>query len=155
MATQKDVKDYTTKQMGDACEMLIAAELTLAGMPATKMPDNWPDYDLVVQPAGQAIQRISVKSRTYNPQSNRFVDYDSRCQFDWLAVVLLPGNGQTTRRIFIVPKLIADVRTPERKTKYVWDKYWRHDRVAEALKEFENNFCLSPTGSSIANKERS
>jgi len=47
MATQKDVKDYTTKQMGDACEMLIAAELTLAGMPATKMPDNWPGYDLV------------------------------------------------------------------------------------------------------------
>jgi hypothetical protein len=25
---------YTTKQMGDACEMLVAAELTLAGIPA-------------------------------------------------------------------------------------------------------------------------
>jgi hypothetical protein len=24
---------YTTKQMGDACEMLVAAELTLAGIP--------------------------------------------------------------------------------------------------------------------------
>ena len=32
----------TTKQMGDACEMFVAAEMTLAGVPAMKMPDNWP-----------------------------------------------------------------------------------------------------------------
>jgi hypothetical protein len=30
--------------MGDACEMLVAAELTLAGIPALKVPDNWPHY---------------------------------------------------------------------------------------------------------------
>jgi hypothetical protein len=35
-------KLYTSKQMGDACEMLVAAELTLAGIPALKVPDNWP-----------------------------------------------------------------------------------------------------------------
>lgn len=35
-------KRYTTKQLGDACEMLVAAELTLAGIPALKVPDNWP-----------------------------------------------------------------------------------------------------------------
>jgi hypothetical protein len=27
-------RSYTSKQMGDACEMLVAAELTLAGIPA-------------------------------------------------------------------------------------------------------------------------
>ena len=43
---------YTTKQMGDACEMLVAAELTLAGVPALKVPDNWPGYDVIAQPAG-------------------------------------------------------------------------------------------------------
>lgn len=41
---------YTTKQMGDACEMLVAGELTLAGIPALKVPDNWPGYDVVAQP---------------------------------------------------------------------------------------------------------
>ena len=46
--------DYTTKQMGDACEMLVAAELTLAGIPALKVPDNWPGYDVIGQPAGLA-----------------------------------------------------------------------------------------------------
>jgi hypothetical protein len=42
---------YTTKQMGDACEMLVAAELTLAGVPAMTVPGNWPGYDII------AIQR--------------------------------------------------------------------------------------------------
>ena len=27
--------------------MLIAAEMTLAGVPAMKMPDNWPCYDVI------------------------------------------------------------------------------------------------------------
>ncbi len=39
--------NYTKKQMGDACEMLVAAELTLAGIPALKVPDNWPGYDVI------------------------------------------------------------------------------------------------------------
>jgi len=37
-------RKFTSKQMGDACEMLVAAELTLAGIPALKVPDNWPHY---------------------------------------------------------------------------------------------------------------
>ena len=45
-------RPYTTKQMGDACEMLVAAELTLAGIPAIKMPDSWPHYDVIAQPKG-------------------------------------------------------------------------------------------------------
>jgi hypothetical protein len=40
-------KLYTSKQMGDACEMLVAAELILAGIPALKVPDNWPGYDVI------------------------------------------------------------------------------------------------------------
>jgi len=38
--------------MGDACEMLVAAEMTFAGVPAMKMPDNWPGYDVIAQPKG-------------------------------------------------------------------------------------------------------
>jgi hypothetical protein len=30
----ESARPYTSKQMGDACEMLVAAELTLAGIPA-------------------------------------------------------------------------------------------------------------------------
>lgn len=31
-------RPYTSKQMGDACEMMVAAEMTLAGVPALKVP---------------------------------------------------------------------------------------------------------------------
>jgi hypothetical protein len=46
--------------------MLVAAELTLAGIPAMKMPDNWPDYDVIAQPPGKKSLRISVKSCGFN-----------------------------------------------------------------------------------------
>lgn len=140
-------RNYTSKQMGDACEMLIAAELTLAGFPAAKMPDNWPHYDVVAQPKdGGPLQRVSVKSRTFKRGAS-FVAYDGRSKFDWLAVVLLPGEDQPQRRIFIVPRHVADARSrkdgPTAKTQ---DCYWRQDEVAKRLSEFESNFALSPTG---------
>jgi len=138
---------YTRKQMGDACEMLVAAEMTLAGIPAMKMPDNWPCYDVIAQPKdGGPPQRISVKARTFKRGGETFVDYWGKDQFDWLAIVLLPGADQPTRRTFIVPRGVADARTPVRKTKEANDHYWRLDRVADVLPEFEDNYCLSMTG---------
>ena len=133
--------------MGDACEMLVAAEMTLAGVPAMKMPDNWPCYDVIAQPKdGGPPQRISVKARTFKRGGDTFVDYWGKDQFDWLAIVLLPGADQLTLRTFIVPRRVADVRTPIRKTKEPNDRYWRLDRVADVLPEFEDNYCLSITG---------
>ncbi|MGA7631476.1 MAG: hypothetical protein WCB11_11960 [Terriglobales bacterium] len=88
-------RDYTSKQMGDACEMLIAAEFTLAGVPALKMPDNWPHFDVIAQPKSGVPQRIYVRSRTFKRGGNTAVDFDSTAQFDWWAVVLLPGCGPT------------------------------------------------------------
>src|SRR5689334_18796109 len=104
-------RNYTSKQMGDACEMLVAAEMTLAGVPTVKMPDNWPHYDVIAQPKGGGQpHRISVKSRTFKRGAS-FVAYDKRSEFDWLAIVLLPGEDQVQRRIFIVPRHIADARS--------------------------------------------
>jgi hypothetical protein len=93
---------YTTKQMGDAGEMLVAAELTLRGIPAFIVPSNWPGYDVVAQPPDRGLQRISVKARTF-ARSGNFVGYGNDDKFDWLAIVILPGEGCETRRIFIVP----------------------------------------------------
>jgi hypothetical protein len=43
-------RPYTSKQMGDAYEMIVAGELTLAGVPAMKASDYWPGCDAVEQP---------------------------------------------------------------------------------------------------------
>jgi hypothetical protein len=72
--------------MGDACEMLIAAEMTLAGVPALKVPDNWPGYDVIAQPtSGGDPRRISVKSRTFKRGGDTYVSYNTNDHFDWSA----------------------------------------------------------------------
>jgi len=139
---------YTTKQMGDACEMLVAAELTLAGVPALKVPDNWPSYDVIAQPSGVATpQRISVKSRTFKA-GPAYVEYKAQDSFDWLAIVLLPNGKETRRRIFLIPRILADAKArrdkPTSKTANL--RYWRIDEVASIFDAFEGNFQLSHMG---------
>lgn len=142
-------RPYTNKQMGDACEMVVAGELTLAGIPAMKMPDNWPCYDVIAQSKDGGIpQRISVKSRTFKRGSDTFVSYEAKDEFDWLAIVLLPGADQVKRRIFVVPKDVADKRASRDRptSKDADSRYWRQDKISEVLAEYEDNFCLSRTG---------
>ena len=136
---------YTTKQMGDACEMLVAAELTLAGVPALRVPDFWPGYDVIAQPVGQEPLRISVKSRTFKPGGGTFVTYLETDDFDWLAIVLLPGGPQQARRIFLVPRSVADAEARRDKptSKTAKERYWRIDEIASKFAEFENNFSLA------------
>jgi hypothetical protein len=75
------------KQTGDAAEYLVAGMMTLAGMPTTVMPDNWPDYDLIVQPPDHSPpQRINVKARRAKPTHKPSVMLKSG-DWDWLAFV--------------------------------------------------------------------
>ena len=61
---QAEKSSSTRKQLGDAGEMLVAAELTLAGVPALKMPDNWPGYGVIAQPLGPpTFHRSGSRSR--------------------------------------------------------------------------------------------
>jgi hypothetical protein len=141
---------YTPKQMGDACEMLVVAELTLAGVPAVKMPDGWPGYDVIAAPKDERKpQAISVKSRTFKRGGNAYVEYDIRdSSFDWLAIVLLPGEGQEGRRIFVVPRTFSDKnfhRYPQTgPSRYILTA--QVDKMAVFLRQFEDNFKLSETG---------
>src|SRR5262245_13562147 len=43
--------------------MLIASELTLAGVPALKVPDNWPGYDNIAQPKSTGSESIPARGR--------------------------------------------------------------------------------------------
>ena len=110
--------------MGDACEMLVAAELTLAGTPALKVPDNWPYYDVIAQPKDREPQRISVKSRTYKTGS-AYVGYKATDVFDWIAIVILkcPSEAGAERRIYIIPRPLAD-------------KYFRKNAPDKKLRTF-------------------
>ncbi|HEY1207945.1 MAG TPA: hypothetical protein VGE85_01125 [Terracidiphilus sp.] len=145
--------DITTKQMGDAGEALVVSELTLAGVPAVKMPDNWPNYDVIAEPEGaEHPQRISVKTRTFKRGGDAWIEYNINDCFDWMAIVILPNDkGEPDkRRVFIFPKTFSD------------DKFYRSkpgkkshdnrdvqiDRIDKVLLEYEDNFSLSQTGKS-------
>jgi hypothetical protein len=137
---------YTSKQMGDACEMLIAAELTLAGVPALKAPDYWPGYDVIAQPPNAPPQRISVKSRTFK-RGQAFVSYSAVDEFDWLAIVILPGEDSSSRRIFVIPRSVAlkNARTysTEKTTNL---REYRIDEVAQKFGAYGCNFSLKASG---------
>jgi hypothetical protein len=143
-------KSYTSKQMGDACEMLVAAELTLAGVPALKVPDNWPSYDIIAQPCdNETPVRISVKARTFKTGA-AFIEYLETDAFDWLAVVLLKCPDRP-RRIFLIPRGIADAKARKNKptTKTAKERYWPIDQIEKLFPEFEANFTLAPLGGKI------
>ena len=137
-------RPYTSKQMGDACEMLVAAELTLAGIPALKVPDNWPGYDVIAQhPDGTEPLRISVKSRTFK-KGSAYVGYDRTDVFDWLAIVILPAGTELRRRLFLIPRPAADAKARQDKptSKTEKERYWRVDEIADRFFGYENNFRL-------------
>ena len=136
-------RQFTSKQMGDACEMLVAAELTLAGIPALKAPDNWPHYDVIAQPYGLPPQRISVKSRTYK-RGAAFVEFKAIDDFDWLAIVLLDADARGSRRSYLVPRVYADklARRDKPTSKTAGLRYFRIDEVDRLFSAYRDNFAL-------------
>lgn len=140
---QTEQRRYTKKQMGDACEMLVAAELTLAGIPALKVPDNWPGYDVIAQPFDRPPQRISVKSRTYKkgPAYVGYMDYDG---FDWLAFVILANDESNQRSVYLIPRNLADrtARRDKPTAKTANLRYWRVDELEAKFDRYRDNFSL-------------
>jgi hypothetical protein len=134
---------YTAKQMGDACEMLVAAELTLAGVPALKAPDYWPGCDVIAQPRNQPLQTVSVKARTFK-RGQAFVTYSARDLFNWLAIVILPGDDGDRRRLFVIPRHVADERARSYSTEKTLNlREYRIDEVFSKFADYENNFSLT------------
>lgn len=140
-------RPYTSKQMGDACEMVVAAELTLAGVPALKVPDNWPGYDVIAQPQHLPPQRISVKARTFK-KGSAYVGYYDYDQFDWLAVVLLPSGDLAEREIYLVPRAVAETkaRRDKKTSKTAAERYFRIDEFPKLFHAWKANFSLLENG---------
>lgn len=138
-------RGFNSKQMGDACEMLVAGELTLAGIPALRVPDNWPGYDVIAHPPERSPQRISVKSRTKG--RSKFIDFEPR-DFDWLAVVVLDGAA---RRFFVLPCEVAiklsRPRSPKQQQQTAGSRCLHLTSMTfQELGRFENNFKLQQIG---------
>jgi AcrR family transcriptional regulator len=130
---------YSMKLMDDACAMLVAAEMTLAGMPAMKAPDYWPGYNVVAQPPGRDPQRVLVKSGTLIRGAVSIL-YSTLDVFDWLALVVFAGES---RRSFVVPRSAVEAVAQKFGSEPAINlREYRIDDVAGQFAAFEDNFCL-------------
>lgn len=136
----------TSKQFGDAAEHRIISDLGFAGIPAAKMPDNWPHYDVVAQPDGRPPQTISVKARRYKADYRHYVTFNELHQFDWMAIVLLDCPGSDGPRVFIVPREVIDQVSTKwnlRDPSLVNQRAIPLAHVLTKLSPFEGDFSLS------------
>jgi hypothetical protein len=129
--------------MGDAAEMIVAAELTLAGVPALKVPDLWPSYDVIAQPEGDGPQRISVKARTFK-KGAAYVQYLATDTFDWLAIVILANDESNARSVYVIPRGVVDAQAqrnaPDTKTANI--RYIPIDQIDRRFGPYRDNFML-------------
>jgi hypothetical protein len=134
----------TSKQFGDAAEFLVLSELTFAGIPAAKMPDNWPGYDLIAQPANIPPQRINVKACRWSEAPGRFIIYKKSDDFEWIAFVLNECPGEVPRRVFIIPREVLDAKAMHGKatSKVANESAVLCRRIPVQFPEYESNFKL-------------
>jgi len=79
----------TPNQQGDAAEHFVAGMIGLAGLPVIIMPNNWPDYDLLVSKDGGDI-RVQVKlvnDSNVTPGLWAFESFNNWDQTDFWAIV--------------------------------------------------------------------
>ena len=115
-----------------------------------KAPDYWPGYDVIVQPPRGAIQRISMKPRTFEKKSPT-VDYSVKDAFDWLAVVILHVS-EKNRRMFLIPKKVADDRFQQNQatSKVAHMRYKRLRKFEKEFSCYENNFRLDDCPANVS-----
>jgi hypothetical protein len=76
-----------------------------------------------------------------------YVTYFESDTFDWLAIVLLPGDTESRRRIFVIPRALADAKAKRDKptAKTANERYWRIDEVPNMFAAFDGNLSLTTT----------
>ncbi len=130
-------------QIDGACEMLVAAELTLAGVPALSVPNYWRGYDVLAQPAGRDPQRIVVKS-AMSRRMTTSASYPALDAFDWLAIVAVSEEAGSLRRFFIVPRALLDQAVGNDTD--IETSAYGVDELVRRFAAYENNFQLSERG---------
>lgn len=119
----------SNKQLGDAGEHFALSQFSFCGRPAAKMPDNWPDYDLVVQdPRDGRLHKISVKTRSESAgwKTSKFFTFNTAHSFDWLVLVFKPSRGAV--EAWVIPRAEAEKHAslpgPTRKDRQNRDLSW-------------------------------
>jgi hypothetical protein len=139
------------EQFGDACEMYICARLTWAGNPTLKVPDNWPDYDLIAKRPTGELQTISVKgNRAGNGKRAAWVRFRPE-GWNWLACVRIDVVTEQPE-IFLIPCAVAVAASSARRGGLRELSYTTMRRTPAA---YRDNFTLDPSPGAATKEKRS
>lgn len=133
-----------------AAELLVAAEISIGGIPAILAPRNWPGFDVIALPSGQSPKHIQVKSCLFTKQAGGFIGWHADDEFEWLAVVVFPAEDCPRRHIYILPRSAADkepisYHAKRRDGQRISGRTGRGIRIRsilEVLAPYEDNFAL-------------
>lgn len=136
-----------SKVVGDAGEHYALSQFAFAGLPGTKMPDNWEGYDLAVE-TGKGLTTVSVKVRTEKDgwKSASWFLFDDRKPCDWIVFIFKQETGEL--QSWVVPFHVAIANAnkpgPTRKDPWVRDITWAKLNKPPLL-AFKDNWRLQET----------
>jgi hypothetical protein len=101
--TTKELSRATRKMLGDAGEHYALAKFGFLGIPCAKMPDNWPEYDFVLEVEG-VLLKVAVKTRseTRSFSKSSWFGVDADAIIDWLVFIVAFNSGEI--RSWVVPQ---------------------------------------------------
>ena len=141
------MKRLTNKQLGDAGEHFVCGMLGFHGVPTVKMPDNWPDFDLVGyyrQDSSVTIQVKTVYKYSMKGQLWAWTAFAPECPFDYLAAVVW---DEGIPECWLIPRdvLVKESRRPG--SPQVQDQNWwiNPNDLYGQLSGFKGNWVLNKT----------
>ena len=135
-----------------AFNMLVAAELTLAGLAAQPLPPHWPGCGVIVRLSDGGLEQVLVVSTPDSPKQATHLAIPGNVSFDWLAV-LLPAKSHRWR-CFISPRAAVVNSTPGRTIPAGETTLLETNEIPAVFARFENNFSLSAPGAPQTNDQR-
>jgi hypothetical protein len=134
------------KILGDAGEHYALSMFGFAGLPCSKLPDNWKYYDLIVQKENK-IERISVKSRseTKSFSKNSWFIFEATGQYEWVVFVIKFKNGDLKSWVIPVSVALKNASKPESTSKSPNDRRLSWGKLEEpGLVKYLDNWTLKP-----------
>jgi hypothetical protein len=137
---EKQRTNINKKMLGDAGEHYAITKFAFSGIPGAKMPENWPEYDFVLED-GTRLLKVAVKTRseTFKFSRSSWFIVNANSKIDWSVFIINFRSGEI--RSWIIPQdRCLEHATP--KDKSIRHISWHQLELPE-LAQYRENWKLN------------